>query len=143
MGTILTVGENIFLEAAELPGTAADQVEANKHAAWDTVAAEEGNKVKVIAYELGGRFGGEALKFFDDIARSSTSSSVAANAFKSYWLRRIATVAQKAFGRLLLARLPRLPFAPLRGMRVQPDPLAHILLFPCAATIGGGAGAGA
>ena len=99
VGTISTTGDNIYLEAADLPGTAADQVEANKHAAWDAVAADKGNKVKVIAYELGGRFGGEALKFFDDIARSSTSTSVAANAFKSYWLRRIATVAQKAYGR--------------------------------------------
>ena len=138
VGTISTTGDIIYLEAANLPGSAADQVESNKHAAWDAVATDEGNKVKIIAYELGGRFGGEALKFFDDVARSSTSTSVAANAFKSYWLRRIATVAQKAFGRLLLARLPPVSYAPSRGMRVRPDPLAHVLLFPSAATIGGG-----
>ena len=96
-----------------------------------------GQRVIVIAYELGGRFGGEALKFFDDIARSSTITSTAANKFKTYWLRRMATVAQKAHGRLLRTRLPSLASFRVPGMRAAPAPLAHILDFPNPATISG------
>ena len=103
------------------------------------VAKAEGNTVVVIAYELGGRFGGEALKFFDDIARASTSTSAAAAAFKSYWLRRISTAAQKAHGALLRARLPRLPAPTMEGMRAPPAPLAHITENANLATIGPGA----
>ena len=93
--------------------------------------------ILIIAYELGGRFGGEALKFFSDIARAHTSTSAAAAAFKSYWLRRISTAAQNAHGALLRARLPPPPAPAMAGMRANPAPLANILDLPNHATIGG------
>jgi hypothetical protein len=137
VGTISTASEQVFETAAILPGFAADKVEKEKHARWDDVAKAEDNTIVIIAYELGGRFGGEALKFFDTIARESTSTSVAAAAFKSYWLRRISTAAQKAHGSLLRARLPR-PQAPaMGGIRAPAAPLAHIIDFPNQATIAG------
>ena len=69
VGTISTASEQVYETAAVLPGFAADKVEKEKHARWDDIAKAEGNTIVVIAYELGGRFGGEALKFFDTIAR--------------------------------------------------------------------------
>ena len=134
IGTISVTGK-ICDNAALTDGYGADQVEYDKHSKWDHVAEAEGNKMTIIAYELGGRFGGEALAFFNEIARDSTTTSAAANAFKNYWLRRIATVAQRALGRLIRARLPSSSLSLPRGLRAQSDPLAHVVHAPNPATI--------
>ena len=84
-------------------------------------------------------FGDEALKFFNDVARSCTPTTAAANAFKAYWTRRIATAAQRAFGALLRGRLPGLEARNIPGLRMPARPHEHIINFPNAATIAGAA----
>ena len=141
VGTVSVVGDAVYESAARMPGFAADLVESRKHGEWKQVVDAEDchNTITVVAYELGGRWGNEALKFFNDIARSATSTSAAANAFKSYWTRRVGTAMQKAYGRLLRSRVPPVAGPKIAGVRARPAPLAHILDNPNPPTIYGSA----
>ena len=94
----------------------------------------------MLSYELGGRFGNDALNFFTKVSKSTSTSEGSSGAFRAYWTRRIATAAQKAYGELLRARLPQKvdrAYAP--GQRAAP--FAHTQDPPSRETIiGGGVG---
>jgi hypothetical protein len=135
-GSVSTARSTRSMLAANIPGVCALGVEQTKHAHYDPLIVGRSplTRFAVVAFELDGRWGDEAIALFRDVSRCVADNQGERNTWRAYWTRRLSVVLRCACASALNSRYKKAvaAAAPLHPVHNSPftDIYSHLLPVP-------------